>query len=77
MKGEDFLLWILVALLLAAIALTVLFAPGSRHGYGGLTPPAGSEERGAGMARRGGGTLLPAALLDRAVTPRLLRIATT
>jgi hypothetical protein len=72
-KGDDLLLWVLVALLLAAMALTVLIAPGrkSRHGYGGLTPPAGPEEKVAGGERQGGGPLLRAALLDRAVTPRL------
>jgi hypothetical protein len=61
-KGDDLLLWILVALLLAAIAITVLFAPGkSRHGYGGTAPPAGPED----------GALPQTSLLDRAVSPRL------
>jgi hypothetical protein len=36
-KGDSFLLWLLVAMLLAAMLLTVFFAPRkSLHGYGFL-----------------------------------------
>lgn len=41
MKWDTVLLWLLAALLLAAMALTIIFAPNrSRHGYGLLDPPA-------------------------------------
>jgi hypothetical protein len=37
MKGDDLFIWILVALLLAGITITLLCTPrGSKHGYGAL-----------------------------------------
>jgi cytochrome c-type biogenesis protein CcmH/NrfF len=38
-RGGTILLWLLAAILLVAMALTVIFAPNrSRHGYGLLSP---------------------------------------
>ena len=43
MKRDDALLWIVALLLLAAVAVTILFAPRrSRHGYG----ESGGQDRG-------------------------------
>lgn len=40
MKGEGVFIWILFALLAAAIIVTILWAPRrSKHGYGSLPPP--------------------------------------
>ena len=38
MRGEDLFIWLLVALLIAGIAVTLICSPrGSRHGYGSLS----------------------------------------
>ena len=37
MKGDNLFIWLLVALLLAGMAVTLLCTPrGSKHGYGSL-----------------------------------------
>ena len=53
MKGDELLLWILLALLAAAIAVTLIWAPQkSRHGYGEALPAG----RGVGSVSQPAGT---------------------
>lgn len=51
MKRDDLLIWLLVAVFLAAVAATLIFAPvKSRHGYGEVFP----EGSGVRTARSSG-----------------------